>query len=534
MQLTSENASPSAVGLVSEQRSGNPGLPAALLALAPFVLGLALAQVARATITHTDFTNPHLDWLSDLGAFASLACLALPLLLVFALRLRLAPVASFALGYSAVALAAFALLADWLMHLLGLQNDVILLAVIVASYLAEAAGTYFWLQAARSASPAQAIILVFAAVMAADAVNHAVLGLLGAFSYQLALLLMVASLACLAAYRRRRPSICVPTRDSSAPRQSHGIFGLATAHMPIGQVLALSCTGVAMLTFAVGLLLGFVPKAYAGTEHAGSPSVILAVLALRCLLVQGACIFFIVRAWQGRLWQLSVGILQVIALLAFAVLPASLLHGLSPLNLDTLIANSLYVLLVGFMWYLVIFFSNNASGLLREPLACFLAGLFCCLLPRALGRSVFYPLISSGSDPELFAVMLSSIAAVALAAFCWLYLRAAISGHLACARQSTLAAALAPGDDREMPMEDHSRLRIASMRKSVERLGQTFRLSQREVEVLTLYALGHTQKSVAAELFISPETVHSHIKNIYIKTNMGSRQKILDYLSSDV
>ena len=52
----------------------------------------------------------------------------------------------------------------------------------------------------------------------------------------------------------------------------------------------------------------------------------------------------------------------------------------------------------------------------------------------------------------------------------------------------------------------------------------------REVEVLSLYALGWTQKRVAEELFISPGTAHAHIKRIYAKTGLHSRQEILDYM----
>ena len=44
--------------------------------------------------------------------------------------------------------------------------------------------------------------------------------------------------------------------------------------------------------------------------------------------------------------------------------------------------------------------------------------------------------------------------------------------------------------------------------------------------------LGHTQKKVAEELFITPATAHSHIKRIYSKCGMHSRQEILEYLNS--
>ena len=66
---------------------------------------------------------------------------------------------------------------------------------------------------------------------------------------------------------------------------------------------------------------------------------------------------------------------------------------------------------------------------------------------------------------------------------------------------------------------------------SVIEMGSRFGLTGREIEVLTLYALGHTQARVSEELHLSPNTVHSHIKRIYEKTDLHSRQEILDYIA---
>ena len=73
-------------------------------------------------------------------------------------------------------------------------------------------------------------------------------------------------------------------------------------------------------------------------------------------------------------------------------------------------------------------------------------------------------------------------------------------------------------------------IRKATMRDNAEQMGKQFLLSDREVEVLALYALGWTQKRVAEELYISPNTAHAHIKRIYAKTGLHSRQEILDFM----
>ena len=73
-------------------------------------------------------------------------------------------------------------------------------------------------------------------------------------------------------------------------------------------------------------------------------------------------------------------------------------------------------------------------------------------------------------------------------------------------------------------------IRKATMRNNAKQMGKQFLLSDREVEVLALYALGWTQKRVAEELYISPSTAHAHIKRIYAKTGLHSRQEILDFM----
>lgn len=73
-------------------------------------------------------------------------------------------------------------------------------------------------------------------------------------------------------------------------------------------------------------------------------------------------------------------------------------------------------------------------------------------------------------------------------------------------------------------------IRKATMRQNAEQMGEQFLLSDREIEVLALYAMGWTQKRVAEELYISPSTAHAHIKRIYAKTGLHSRQEILDFM----
>ena len=51
-------------------------------------------------------------------------------------------------------------------------------------------------------------------------------------------------------------------------------------------------------------------------------------------------------------------------------------------------------------------------------------------------------------------------------------------------------------------------------------------LSPREQEVAAYVCLGYTNKQIAQKLSISPETVKSHVRNVLIKFNLGSRSEL--------
>jgi two-component system, NarL family, response regulator NreC len=54
-------------------------------------------------------------------------------------------------------------------------------------------------------------------------------------------------------------------------------------------------------------------------------------------------------------------------------------------------------------------------------------------------------------------------------------------------------------------------------------------LSAREVEVLRLIALGHTNSEIASQLFLSVRTVESHRAHIQQKTQRSSRAELVSY-----
>jgi two-component system, NarL family, response regulator NreC len=54
-------------------------------------------------------------------------------------------------------------------------------------------------------------------------------------------------------------------------------------------------------------------------------------------------------------------------------------------------------------------------------------------------------------------------------------------------------------------------------------------LSEREREVLRLFALGHTNQEIATMLFISVRTAETHRAHILQKLQLGSRAELVRY-----
>ena len=64
---------------------------------------------------------------------------------------------------------------------------------------------------------------------------------------------------------------------------------------------------------------------------------------------------------------------------------------------------------------------------------------------------------------------------------------------------------------------------VQSFRKSINSI-----LSERETEVLTLLASGKSYNSIAEKLFISINTIRFHIKNIYEKLQVCTREEAIE------
>lgn len=107
-------------------------------------------------------------------------------------------------------------------------------------------------------------------------------------------------------------------------------------------------------------------------------------------------------------------------------------------------------------------------------------------------------------------------------------LRAGVTGYvLKEAADSELVLAVRRAAEGETYLQPSLYQHLADKERAEGRRGRT--LSDREVEVMRLIALGHTNSEVADQLFLSVRTVESHRANIQRKLELGSRAELVRY-----
>lgn len=415
---------------------------------------------------------------------------------------------------------------------------------------------FSWLRLAKDSTCATAALYTFGALVVSELVLYLMV-LLPDHAALYAAAALSALQALFVALSRKQP----PLRELPQLAGSEGFFGLSASLVEDKRFLMMCAMGIGLLAVVDGLLRGYpdgqpIPFT-AGTRIAYG----LLTIAL-CALVVGLVL-------RGNNHVMSRWIWGLLECLACAAL---LLYALFPhhLEIGAVFTTTLNAMMVAFTWFTVIAYSTHGW---RDPLYYCFGGWIVWLGARSVARTALaflYPLYSN--DTLMHAVMGSLVILSGVAVFLYCLsisdsqlasleeknrrleqrLLAASSGALAASADEDEGAVVRhaagalqdhPGraafssilglDNQNAPQpqpQSAADTRLQAMQGSIGELGRQFLLSPREMEVLTLYALGYTQKRVANELFITESTAHAHIKHIYEKTGMHSRQEIIDYL----
>ena len=481
-------------------------------ALWPLVLGLAFSRAGLIVASYGSYTSTDEGIFTDGAMLVALAVLAV-FLLVITVRKKTIPKRTVnRLMRACVAAETLILACLAAFDLLGINDGGLRFALSAACTLVASGSIYYWLRRARGTSTTVAAVFVFAALIVSEVEIYLCTLLPIAAGNAVAAALVLAQYPCMLwARRQEQPHNIV------SPTQSNDYFGFAKSMIQSKQFLTATAIGIGFLSIVIGLLRGY-PD---GNSIAFQPLTRIAYGAL--IIVISATI--IVLVLQRKQHVMTVGVFVVMELLAcFALLAYAAFPGM--LDIGAVFTTTLNALMVGFTWYIIIAFMSNGW---RDPYYYAIAGWLVWLGCRAIARVALMEVYDLSANDMLMNAMMGALIVVSTQVIFIQFLN--ISRRIneedgQSAPQRSVLVKLMGLDEHESLAD----MRQASMQHNAEEMGRQFLLSDREVEVLALYALGFTQKRVAEELYISPGTAHAHIKRIYAKTGLHSRQEILDYL----
>lgn len=528
----------------------------------PYFVGMAFARSGLIVACYGSYDGTDNDVFTDGAMLVTLALFALLLVYVFLSKKRFSEERVRVFASASIIAEALMLIALAAVDLADISSFALSFSLSVACTIASSFAMYYWLRIVCGAGTISAVVFAFSSLALSEVIIF-LCGLMPIYAGDMAAAaLVLAQFACMAKARKG------PSVDEIADvARRHDFFSFTRNILQSAQFLIAIAIGIGGLSFVVGFLRGY-PD---GLSIEFSLATRLGYGAMTILL----CGAFVLFALRNRPRVMTVGIflfmetLACLALVFYAAFP-------DRLDIGAMFTTTLNALICAYCWYVIIAFSTYGW---RDPVYYALAGWLVCFGARAIARMAllaFYPALE-GNDMLVNAIMgalLVLSTQVTLVTFgsirhgsedegevredCGIGAREAEkTTHLISAAQDSAAEGGGNGNGGHggnvppsgMPQqpaaletsplvkimgldsnENLASMRQAAMRHSAEVVGKQFLLSDREVDVLALYALGFTQKRVAEELFISPGTAHAHIKRIYAKTGMHSRQEILGYI----
>ena len=479
----------------------------------PLVLGIAFGRTGRIVGSYNSYQQTDAGVFTDGGVLITLALIGIVCIVVTTKNIRLPRRQLNAVMRCCIAVEAALLIALGIVEQLGIPDDTLKLVLCTGITFIGLLTLYYWLRRARGSTTAVAAILTFSALLVSEITIYLCWLMPDGVADFVAAAFVLTQYCCMITSRRKSKELVAP--EGTVGRD---YFGFAQSMISSTQFLTVTAVGIGLLSLLIGLLRGY-PD---GESISFDPQTRTAYMIVAIVLAAA----IIVLVMRGKNQVMTIGIwvimqaLACLALLAYAAFPDNLTVG----AMFTTILNAM---MVGFTWYIMIAFMSYGW---RSPFYYAACGWFVYLGFRAVARMVllgFYPLTSNDT---LMAVLMGSLLMISTqAVFVQFIYIAKREGEADLEKSSARQSALAKLMGLEAN-ESLSDMRHATMQHNAEEMGKQFLLSDREVEVLALYALGFTQKRVAEELYISQGTAHAHIKRIYAKTGLHSRQEILDYM----
>ncbi len=490
--------------------------------LLPFAFGLAFARAGLVVAAYDSYRSTDVGVLTDVSTLISLVPLFVLFLVCASRRSFLSKTSVWIIMHVCVALEILTIIGVAIVKTLPGDNTAAFLALWACAGAAEAGLVFYWLRRARGSSPTVAAVLVFLALILSEIELLICVFLPDALSFGIAVILVLAQYPCVVWSRAKTQPRHIDTNASDG----RDFFGNVRKTILNGRFLLASAIGMGLLSVVIGFLRSY-PD---GQEFFFS----LPARISYALIVVAVSVGVIALVLSGRHRVVFLGMFAVMSLFAcvsivlYSAFPDQPQYG-------AIFATVLNALMVIFIYYVTIAFMTCGW---RDPYYYATAGRLIWLGCRAVSRIVLPGLLSLLANDALAHALAGLLLIVSTQAVFITMLTITSEDeqtHAELEPESRIAKIMAIGkaQDPDESLGEQASLtdiRQEAMSRSAEKMGAQFLLSEREIEVLTLYAQGFTQKSVGEKLFISQGTVHAHIKRIYAKTGLHSRQDLLNYL----
>lgn len=410
------------------------------------------------------------------------------------------------------------------LHAYGVQLS---LTGAVALQAGVAAGAtfikFYWLRKLRGTSAQAAVIVVFCALAISEFITFSL-----SFSGEL-MWYIAGTILTFAQFSVVRISRELGAAGDPFPAVSESYFGTNEDRFSNRSFLAVATLGIWFISVPMGMGLGFSSGEAIYMSTVPRFMVLLFVIIVSALWIRNGFASRM-RAITTSIW-VAMEVLLALGAVFLSIWPNTISVGASFIMGSSLVLQT-------FVWYLTIAFISFGW---RDPF------YYCTLSWVSMTLLFVAGMRLDGLITQLFPnntpVLISIMSLFVLIGAQVVFTKLLSSPSERTERRQTAGEAITEEDIKRVPLmgvlaitpQEHPAMvqqkpdvHIAT---SVMEMGQRFGLTGREVEVLTLYALGHTQARVSEELKLSTNTVHTHIKRVYEKTDLHSRQEILDYIA---
>lgn len=487
-----------------------------LPALAPSILGLAFGRAGIITSTYSSYRLTDNGIFTDGSMIVSLVVMLVPFFIITATKAVLPKTWVNRIARVCIVIEALCLLALGMVDASGNTGFGLHFALSVASTLSASGAMFYWLRRLRGTGTVITVTFVFLALGASEIELLACAFLPPLAGSLLAGALVLVQLPCM---RWARGKVLPSTREQLMAAKAFPGFNETTLKSRL--LLVAMAVSIGLLAIVTGFLRGYPDGNPIPLSPACRIGYAVLVIAMCLVTIALAC---------GRGQRIMPASFFVI--LEFIACLAIFCYALFPdaLDIGGAFTTTLNALMVGLAWYIIVAFMSYGW---RDPYYYAFAGWFVWLGARSAVRTatIVAPLPFEGGNPALMLVIAGCLVTLSAQATFGMFLfieQKTVAELEAEAKREPNAVMRIMGLDKEKAPSD---ARERSVRESAAIMGKQFLLSEREVEVLALYAQGFTQKKVAEQLFIAQSTAHEHIKRIYAKTGLHSRQEIIDYIA---